>query len=60
MLAVPWMGYLSSTWLFLMASGAWLGLSQRATLVLSVLLSVAMWVIFVKVLKVYFGHGWLI
>jgi len=43
-----------------MASGAWLGLSQRATLVLSVLLSVAMWVIFVKVLKVYFGHGWLI
>ena len=60
MLAVPWMGYLSSTWLFLMASGAWLGLSRRATLGLSVLLSVAMWAVFVKVLKVYFGHGWLI
>ncbi|WP_233204756.1 tripartite tricarboxylate transporter TctB family protein [Limnohabitans sp. 15K] len=60
MLAVPWMGYLSSTWLFLTASGAWLGLSRRATLGLSVLLSLGMWVVFVKVLKVYFGHGWLI
>jgi hypothetical protein len=27
---------------------------------LSVLLSLAMWLVFVKVLKVYFGHGWLI
>jgi hypothetical protein len=60
MLAVPWMGYLSSTWLFLMASGAWLGLSWRTTLGLSVLLSLGMWAVFVKVLKVYFGHGWLI
>ena len=60
MLAVPWMGYLSSTWLCLTASGAWLGLSRRATLGLSVLLSLGMWVVFVKVLKVYFGHGWLI
>jgi hypothetical protein len=60
MLAVPSMGYLSSTWLFLMASGAWLGLSWRTTLGLSVLLSLAMWTVFVKVLKVYFGHGWLI
>jgi len=59
MLAVPWMGYLSSTWLFLLASGAWLGLSRRATFSLSVLLSLAMWLVFVKVLKVYFGHGWL-
>lgn len=60
MLAVPFMGYLSSTWLFLMASGAWLGLSGRATLGLSALLSLGMWAMFVKVLKVYFGHGWLI
>ena len=59
MLAVPWIGYLSSTWLFLLASGAWLGLSRRATFSLSVLLSLAMWLVFVKVLKVYFGHGWL-
>jgi hypothetical protein len=57
MLAVPWMGYLSSTWLFLLASGAWLGLSRRATFSLSVLLSLTMWLVFVKVLKVYFGHG---
>jgi hypothetical protein len=60
MLAVPWMGYLSSTWVFLVASGAWLGLSRRATFSLSVLFSLAMWLVFVKVLKVYFGHGWLI
>jgi hypothetical protein len=60
MLAVPWMGYLSSTWLFLLVSGAWLGLSRRATLSLSVSLSLGMWLVFVKVLKVYFGHGWLI
>ena len=59
MLAVPWMGYLASTWVFLVASGAWLGLSRRATFSLSVLLSFAMWLVFVKVLKVYFGHGWL-
>jgi hypothetical protein len=45
---------------FLVASGAWLGLSRRATFSLSVLLSLAMWLVFVKVLKVYFGHGWLI
>jgi hypothetical protein len=60
MLAVPWMGYLASTWVFLVASGGWLGLSRRATFSLSVLLSLAMWLVFVKVLKVYFGHGWLI
>lgn len=60
MLAVPWMGYLSSTWLFLMASGVWLNLSWRTTLSLSVLLSLGMWLVFVQVLKVYFGHGWLI
>jgi hypothetical protein len=57
MLAVPWMGYLSSTWLFLMASGVWLDLGRRATFSLSVLLSSGMWLVFVKVLKVYFGHG---
>ena len=60
MLAVPWMGYLSSTWLFLVVSGAWLGLSRRATLSLSASLSLGMWLVFVQVLKVYFGHGWLI
>jgi hypothetical protein len=59
-LAVPWIGYLTSTLAFLMASGAWLGLSRRATLTLSVLLSLGMWWVFVKVLKVSFGHGWLI
>jgi hypothetical protein len=35
-------------------------MSWRTTLGLSVLLSLAMWTVFVKVLKVYFGHGWLI
>lgn len=60
MIGVPWIGYLTSTLAFLMASGAWLGMSRRATLTLSVLLSLGMWWVFVKVLKVYFGHGWLI
>jgi hypothetical protein len=60
MLAVPWMGYLSSTLVFLVAGSVWLGLGWRVTVYLSVPLALAMWLIFVKLLKVYFGHGWLI
>jgi hypothetical protein len=60
MVAVPWMGYLSSTVLFLLASGRLLGLPWRLTLMLSCAVSMAMWGVFVQVLHVYFGHGWLI
>jgi hypothetical protein len=58
MLAVPLLGYLSSTVLFLLACGGVLQLGWRTTLRLTLPLSLIMWLVFVKVLKVYFGHGW--
>ena len=60
MLAVPWLGYLSSTLLFLVASSRVLGFSWRTTWALSLPLALAMWWVFLKLLKVHFGHGWLI
>ena len=60
MLAVPWMGYLSSTLLFLVASSRVLGFAWRTTWALSLPLALAMWWVFLKLLKVHFGHGWLI
>lgn len=59
-LGVGWLGYLSSTLLFLLVSSAWLRLGWRVGAALSIGLSLAMWLIFVKALKVYFGHAWLI
>lgn len=60
MLAVPWMGYLSSTLIFLLVSGSVLGLGRKVVLVLGIGLSLMMWFIFVRMLHVSFGHGWLI
>lgn len=60
MLAVPWLGYLSSTLLFLVASSRVLGFSWRITWALSLPLALVMWWVFLKLLKVHFGHGWLI
>lgn len=60
MLAVPFLGYLISTMLFL-SVGCWLlQFDFRTSMLLAITLSVTMWVVFVKVLKVYFGHAWLI
>ena len=60
MLAVPFLGYLISTLLFL-SVGCWLlRFDCRTSMLLAITLSVTMWVVFVKVLKVYFGHAWLI
>jgi hypothetical protein len=60
MLAVPFLGYLISTLLFL-SVGCWLlQFDFRTSMLLAITLSVTMWVVFVKVLKVYFGHAWLI
>jgi hypothetical protein len=60
MLAVPFLGYLISTLLFL-SVGCWLHqFDFRTSMLLAITLSVTMWVVFVKVLKVYFGHAWLI
>lgn len=60
MLAVPWMGYLSSTLVFLVVSSRLLDFSWRTTWALSLPLALAMWWVFLKLLKVHFGHGWLI
>jgi hypothetical protein len=60
MLAVPWLGYLSSTLLFLVVSSRVLGFAWRTTWALSLPLALAMWWVFLKLLKVHFGHGWLI
>jgi hypothetical protein len=60
MLAVPWLGYLSSTLLFLVTSSRVLGFAWRTTWALSLPLALAMWWVFSKLLKVHFGHGWLI
>jgi hypothetical protein len=56
---IPWLGYATSTFLFVSVSGLLLGLQWRETLVLAVPLSVGMWLVFVLLLKVSFGHGWL-
>jgi hypothetical protein len=59
MLAVPVVGYLVSTLAFLLV-GCWLlKFERRTSLLLAFSLSFIMWVIFVQILKVYFGHSWL-
>ena len=56
---IPWLGYATSTLLFVCAAGMLLGLHWRQTVWLALLVSVGMWLVFVRVLKVAFGHGWL-
>lgn len=56
---VPVLGFMVGTALYLLASSALLGLSWRVALLLSLPLAVVLWAIFVRVLKVAFGHGWL-
>ncbi len=59
-LLMPVLGYLSSTFLFLLVSCRLVGLPWKTTALLSVSVSVAMWAVFQVGLKVAFGHGWLI
>ena len=56
-LAIPWLGYASSTALFVIATGLVLGLRLREVLLLAIPLTVGMWLVFVRLLKVAFGHG---
>jgi hypothetical protein len=58
--AVPVVGFLLSTLLFLIACGLMLRLPILQILLLATPLSLGLWFVFVKVLKVAFGHGWLI
>ncbi len=55
--AIPWLGYATCSFLFICLTGMFLGLRLRETLVLAVLMSAGMWLVFVRVLKVAFGHG---
>lgn len=59
-LLVPWLGYLSSTFVFLCACGRVLRLPWRRTLAIAVPMALLLWGLFARVLKVAFGHGWLI
>lgn len=59
-LAVPVLGYLASTFVFLCTCGRVLRLPWRRTLVVAVPLALALWGTFAVALKVAFGHGWLV
>lgn len=56
-LATPWLGYASCTVLYLLATGRLLGLRWREALMLALPLTAVLWLVFVQVLKVAFGHG---
>lgn len=60
MVAVPALGYLSSSFLFLFVASRLLGMGWRTALLLALPVSVGLWGVFVQALKVSFGHGWLI
>jgi hypothetical protein len=58
--AVPWLGFLSSTALFVVATARLLGLSWRLALALALPLATVLWAVFVLGLKVAFGAGLLV
>jgi hypothetical protein len=58
-LAVPVLGFGVSTALFLLACGLWVGLGWRTAAALALPLAALLWLVFVRGLKVAFGHGWL-
>jgi Tripartite tricarboxylate transporter TctB family len=59
-LTVPVIGFLVSTSTFLIACGMLVRLGFSQTLMIAIPLTLALWFVFVKLLKVSFGHGWLI
>ena len=60
MVAVPTLGYLSSSFLFLFAASRLLAMGWRTALLLALPVSLGLWGVFVLALKVSFGHGWLV
>ncbi len=56
-LAVPWLGFAVSTALYLGLCGMALRLPWRLTLMIALPMALGLWVVFVKLLKVAFGHG---
>lgn len=59
-IAIPWAGFGVSSFAFLLLTGLWVGLGWRSSLLLAAPMAVALWWVFVSLLKVSFGHGWLI
>lgn len=57
MFVTPWLGYASTTLLYLLATARLLGLGLRESLLLAVPLTGVLWLVFVQALKVAFGHG---
>jgi Tripartite tricarboxylate transporter TctB family len=57
-LAVPVVGFLVSTLGFLVACGVMLQLARTQVFMIALVLALGLWIVFVKVLKVAFGHGW--
>lgn len=55
--AVPVLGFGVSSALFLAAAGRAVGLGWRAALLLALPMAVVLWLLFVRLLKVAFGHG---
>jgi putative tricarboxylic transport membrane protein len=58
--AVPLLGFLVSTLIFLLATGTMLRLPARQLLWVATPFAVGLWLIFSKILNIAFGHGWLI
>ena len=56
---VPVLGFACSTGLYLLGCGRVLGLPWRQTVLLAAGMALALWLLFVQLLKVAFGHGWL-
>ena len=57
-LLVPVLGLFSASVLYLVACGAVLRLPWRVSCLLALPLSLLLWLVFVRLLKVAFGHGW--
>lgn len=56
-LVTPWLGYATTTLLYLLGTAWVLGLGLRDALLLALPLTAGLWLVFVQVLKVAFGHG---
>lgn len=58
-LAIPWLGFGASSFAFLLLTGRAVGLGWRTSGLLATPMAAALWWVFVSLLKVSFGHGWL-
>jgi hypothetical protein len=59
-LITPWLGFGVSSAVFLLLAGRLVGLRWRTTALLALPTAVLLWIVFVRMLKVAFGHGLLV